>query len=46
MIENFNEFLSLVSLLLIVVGCIIGAFKLNETFKKDGAVDEYYRDLL
>lgn len=46
MIENFNDFLSLISLLLIVVGCIYGFIKLNESFKKDEAVDEYYRDLL
>ncbi len=46
MIENFNEFLSLASLCLIVFGCIYGFYKVNEAFKKDEAVDEYYRDLL
>ena len=46
MIENFNDFLSLVSLLIIIFMCVFGFFKLNQSFKKDEAVDEYYRDLL
>lgn len=46
MIENYNDFLSLLFVLMIVVGCIAGAVKLNDAFRKDEAVDEYYRDLL
>ncbi|AMS11447.1 mechanosensitive ion channel protein MscL [Erysipelothrix rhusiopathiae] len=46
MIEDLNGFLSLGSLLIIVVGAIVGYFKLNKRFKKDEEIDEYYRDLL
>ncbi|HKM23523.1 MAG TPA: mechanosensitive ion channel protein MscL [Erysipelothrix sp.] len=46
MIENFNDFLSLATMILVMLACISGFFKLNEAFKKDEAVDEYYRDLL
>lgn len=46
MIENYNDFLSLAATLIILVGCILGAIKMNDAFRKDGAVDEYYRDLL
>lgn len=46
MIENFNDFLSIATMGLVVVGCILGFVKINESFKKDESVDEYYRDLL
>lgn len=46
MIENFNDLLSLISLLIILFGCVFGFIKINEAFKQDEAVDEYYRDLL
>ncbi len=46
MIENFNDFLSIGSLVCIVFACIWGFYKLNQSFKKNEEVDEYYRDLL
>lgn len=45
MIENINDFLSVIALVAIVVGTIFGAVKMNRAFKKDDS-DDYYRDLL
>lgn len=46
MIENFNDFLSLAFLIGIVIACVVATIKLNDSFRKDEEVDEYYRDLL
>lgn len=46
MIENMNDVVSLIVIVLLVLGALVGAFKISRVFKKDEETDEYYRDLL
>ena len=46
MMENINDYLSLLSLLLIVISGIVGFTKLNHRLKKEEQNDEFYRELL
>lgn len=44
--ENINDYMSLFSLVLIVVASIIGFTKLNQRLKEEEQNDEFYRELL
>ncbi|CAM3641413.1 mechanosensitive ion channel protein MscL [Erysipelothrix sp. HDW6B] len=46
MIEDFNGFVSVVLLLVIVVGSITGFVRMNASLDRQEKSDEYYRDLL
>lgn len=46
MMENMNDYLSLFSLLTIVIFAIIGFTKLNHRLRKEEQNDEFYRELL
>ena len=46
MMENINDYMSLFSLVLIVVASIIGFAKLNQRLKEEEQNDEFYRELL
>ena len=46
MLENFDDYLSIVSLLLIVIGTIVSFVRLNNRIKRQEESDEFYRELL
>ncbi|QIK70344.1 mechanosensitive ion channel protein MscL [Erysipelothrix sp. HDW6C] len=46
MIEDFNGFIGIAVLVVIVIGSIFGFTNFNKRLKKQDETDEYYRDLL
>ncbi|WP_157777150.1 hypothetical protein [Erysipelothrix larvae] len=45
MIENFNDMISFIAIVSVVIGSIFIAFKIDKMFRKTKD-DEYYQDLL
>lgn len=46
MIENIDDLVSIVTLVLVVLGSIIGFVRFNNRLKREEDSDEFYRELL